>query len=49
MMRSRALKRIKKRTPGNRTVIHLRKIPGRYLLKTSTRIKKELLKLKVRK
>jgi ribosomal protein L34E len=48
MIRSRSLKRIKRKTPGSRTVIHLRK-RSKKSLKLSPKIKKEYLKSKVRK
>jgi ribosomal protein L34E len=49
MIRSRSLKRIKLRTPGKRTVIHLKKHPKKSLFKISPKIKKEEFKEKVRK
>jgi len=49
MIRPRSLKRIKVRTPGNRTVIHFKKRSKKPLLNLFTRIKKENLKEKVRK
>jgi len=49
MIRPRTLKRIKKRTPGGRRVIHLIKRSDKSLLKLPSRIKREQLKAKVRK
>lgn len=49
MIRSRSLKRIKRKTPGSRNVIHLKKRSKKYLLKLPPKIKRELLKARVRK
>jgi hypothetical protein len=49
MIRSRELKRIKRKTPGSRTVIHLEKRSKKHLLNLSPKIKREKLKAKVRK
>lgn len=49
MIRARSLKRIKRKTPGGKTVIHLKKRKKKCLLKTSPKIKREKLKAEVRK
>jgi ribosomal protein L34E len=49
MIRSRSLKRIKRRTPGNRTVIHLKKRQRKSLIKLPPKSKRGYLKAKVRK
>ena len=49
MIRSRALKRIKRKTPSGKMVIHLKKHSKKHLLNLSPKIKREKLKAKVRK
>lgn len=49
MIRARSLKRIKRKTPGSKTVIHFIKRPKKSLLKISPKIKREQLKAEVRK
>ena len=49
MIRPRTLKRIKVRTPGGRTVIHLKKRSKKPLSSISTRTKRENLKERVRR
>jgi len=49
MIRPRTLKRIKRKTPGGRTTIHLKKRSNNCLFRPHPRIKREKLKAKVRK
>jgi ribosomal protein L34E len=49
MIRSRALKRIKRKTPGSRTATRFRKYSKKSLFRAHPRIKREELKSKVRK
>jgi ribosomal protein L34E len=49
MIRSKSLKMIKLRTPGNRRVIRYIKRSKKSLLKLHSKVKREMLKGKVRK
>jgi hypothetical protein len=49
MIRSKSLKMIKVKTPGNRRVIHYIKRSKKPLLKLHPKVKREMLKTKVRK
>ena len=49
MIRSKSLKMIKLRTPGNRRVIRYIKRSKKSLLKLHPKVKREMLKGKVRK
>jgi ribosomal protein L34E len=49
MIRSRALKRIKRKTPSGKMVIHLKKHSKKSLFRAHPQIKREKLKAKVRK
>jgi len=49
MIRSKSLKMLKVKTPGNRRAIHYKKRSKKSLLKLHPKIKREALKEKVRK
>jgi len=49
MIRSKSLRQIKVKTPGNRVVVRFKKLSKKTLLKLHPKIKRELLKEKVRK
>jgi hypothetical protein len=48
MIRSRAISKFKVKTPGNRVVIHSKKLSKKGLLNLHPKIKREMLKQKVR-
>jgi hypothetical protein len=48
MIRNRSVKMFKVITPGNRRVMHFKKLTKKSLLKLQPKVKREMLKLRVR-